>query len=60
MTRRTCLTIGVSTLTPLPNQTLRFAYLDGAVLAARSIGDWALRSGFGADNVRIVDDGPID
>ncbi|AZD79158.1 hypothetical protein [Pseudomonas chlororaphis] len=60
MTRRTCLAIGVSTLTPLPNQTLRFAYLDGAVLAARSIGDWALRSGFGADNVRIVDDGPID
>ncbi|MGE7955166.1 hypothetical protein ACQKQA_00970 [Pseudomonas sp. NPDC089530] len=60
MTRRACLAIGVSTLTPLQNQTLRFAYLDGAVLAARSIGDWALRTGFGADNVRIVDDGPID
>ncbi|OLF54729.1 hypothetical protein [Pseudomonas chlororaphis] len=60
MTRRTCLAIGVSTLTPLPNQTLRFAYLDGAVLAARAIGNWALSSGFGADNVKTVDDGSID
>ncbi|WP_339527503.1 hypothetical protein [Pseudomonas sp. EL_65y_Pfl2_R96] len=57
MTRRACLAIGVSTLTPTSNQALRFAYLDGAVLAARSIGDWALSSGFGASNVRIVDDG---
>lgn len=60
MTRRACLAIGVGTLTPPQNQTLRFAYLDGAVLAARSIGDWALRSGFGADNVRIVDDGSVN
>ena len=36
---------------------MRFAYLDGAVIAAREIGEWALRSGFGADNVRVVDDG---
>jgi hypothetical protein len=56
MTRRACLTIGVATVTPPPNEVMRFAYLDGAVLAARAIGAWALHSGFGADNVRIVDD----
>ena len=56
MTRRACLTIGVATVTPPPDEMMRFAYLDGAVLAARAIGEWALHSGFGADNVRIVDD----
>jgi hypothetical protein len=58
MARRACLAIGVSTVTPPEtDQALRFAYLDGAVIAARTIGEWALRSGFGADNVRVVDDG---
>lgn len=59
MGRRACLAIGVSTVTPLKDQAARFANLDGAVLAARAIGGWALRSGFGADNVRIVDDGSV-
>lgn len=38
---------------------MRFANLDGAAIAARAIGEWALGSGFGADNVRIVDDEPV-
>ncbi|UVK96728.1 hypothetical protein [Pseudomonas sp. B21-048] len=57
MVRRVCLAIGVSTVTPVLNQALRFAYLDGAIFAARSMGEWALSTGFGADNVRVVDDG---
>lgn len=57
MARRACLAIGVATVTPPDNQAMSFGYLDGAVFAARAIGEWALRSGFGADNVRVVDDG---
>ena len=56
MSRRACLTIGVATVIPPENEAMRFAYLDGAVLAARAIGNWALQSSFGAENVRIVDD----
>jgi hypothetical protein len=59
MARRACLAIGVSTVTAPKNQAMRFGYLDGAVIAARAIGEWALRSDFGAGNVRIVDDGEI-
>jgi hypothetical protein len=57
MPRHACLAIGVATVTPPKNQAMRFAYLDGAVIAAQAIGQWALRSGFGDNNVRIVDDG---
>lgn len=57
MTRKACLAIGVSYLLPSTPTAARFAYLDGAVLAARAIGDWAARSGFGAPNIRVVDDG---
>lgn len=60
MARRACLAIGVSSVTPPKNQALRFGFLEGAVLAARAIGAWALASSFGAENVRIVDDGQID
>lgn len=60
MARRACLAIGVSTVTPPPNTALNFAYLDGAVLAARCIGEWALRVGFDEANVRVVDDGSVD
>ncbi|CCD84002.1 exported protein of unknown function [Bradyrhizobium sp. ORS 285] len=57
MGRRACLAIGVATVLPVKaNETSRFVDLDGAVIAARAIGDWALRSGFGAENVRVVDD----
>jgi hypothetical protein len=60
MARRACLAIGVATVLPeQPNQATRFAYLDGAILAARAIGQWAISSGFGADNVRVVDDGRV-
>jgi hypothetical protein len=47
-------------VTPLKDQAMRFAYLDGAVIAARAIGEWALSSGFGAANVRVVDDGRLE
>lgn len=57
MARRACLAIGVSTVISVENQPQKFAYLDGAIFAARSIGEWALRSGFGDENVRVVDDG---
>jgi hypothetical protein len=57
MARHACLAIGVSMVTPPNNEAMRFGYLDGAVIAARAIGEWALRSGFGDDNVRVVHDG---
>jgi hypothetical protein len=61
MARRACLAIGVGTVSPpKADQAMRFPFLDGAVLAARAIGQWALRSGFGDGNVRIVDDGQVD
>ncbi|WP_085695315.1 MULTISPECIES: caspase family protein [unclassified Pseudomonas] len=60
MDRRACLAIGVSTVVPVDNLALNFAYLDGAVFAARSLGEWALSAGFGASNVRVVDDEPVD
>ena len=60
MARRACLAIGVSTVTPPnDNQAMRFGFLDGAAIAAREIGEWALRSGFGDGNVRIVTDEAI-
>jgi hypothetical protein len=61
MARRACLSIGVSTvLAPQANQKLNFEYLDGAISAARSIGEWALKSRYGADNVRVVEDSWLD
>lgn len=60
MARRACLAIGVATVTPPKNKAARFGYLDGAAIAADAIGEWALRSGFGADNVRVVHDEPVD
>lgn len=60
MARRACLAIGVATVTPPKNKAARFGYLDGAAIAANAIGEWALRSGFGEDNVRVVHDEPVD
>lgn len=60
MGRRACLAIGVSIVTPGKNKAMKFPYLDGAVLAARAIGDWALGSGFGEANVRVVTDAPVE
>src|SRR4051812_23787313 len=59
MPRRVCLAIGVSNVTPRTGEQSRFAYLDGAPLAAEAIGQWALGSGFGPDNVRLVTDQPL-
>ena len=59
MPRRVCLAIGVGSVTPREGEEPRFAYLDGAPLAAEAMGQWALRSGFGADNVRVVTDEPL-
>lgn len=56
MPRRACLAIGVGTVTPQTNAAMKFGYLDGAPVAARTLGEWALRSGFGEANVRIVTD----
>lgn len=56
MARRACLAIGVATVTPTKNKAATFGYLDGAPIAAKAIGEWALKSGFGEDNVRIVVD----
>lgn len=56
MSRRVCLSIGVGNVTSRRGQASRFAYLDGAPVAAEAIGQWALSSGFGTDNVRIVTD----
>jgi hypothetical protein len=60
MARRACLAIGVSTVMSSQNKALRFGYLEGAAIAARTIGEWALGSGFGEENVRIVTDEQID
>lgn len=61
MTRRACLSIGVSTvLAPVAGQTLSFDNLDGAVVAAKAIGDWARSSGFGDANVQVLDDAWLD
>src|SRR5690242_14936026 len=59
MARRVCLAIAVSDVTPRPSEESRFAYLDGAPPAAEAIGEWALRSGFGEDDVRVVTDRPL-
>ena len=48
MARRACLAIGVGTVTPPDNKAMTFRFLEGAPIAAREIGEWALLSGFGA------------
>lgn len=56
MGRRVCLSIGVAYVEPPLNEALKFGYLDGAIPAAKAIGKWALGSGFGEENVRIITD----
>ncbi|WP_337660034.1 hypothetical protein [Anderseniella sp. Alg231-50] len=41
---------------PIGPTSAKFAYLDGAIISAQAIGQWALKSGFGDDNVRILSD----
>lgn len=59
MARRVCLSIGVATVVPPKGKDKLFGYLDGAVIAANNIGEWARRSGFGDDNVRVVTDARV-
>lgn len=47
-------------MTPARGGSSRFGFLDGATIAARALGDWALKSGFGDGNVRVVTDDPVD
>lgn len=56
MPRRACLAIGVSTLLPPPEGPVGFADLDGAIVAAETIGAWAKAAQFGKENVQVVVD----
>jgi hypothetical protein len=57
MARRACLAIGVGTVEPAtPGSAMKFGYLSGAPIAAKNLGEWARRSGFGDANVRTVTD----
>jgi hypothetical protein len=53
-----CLAIGVSSVTPVDPAPAQdpFAYLDGAVVAAETIGLWALNSGFASSDVIVLTD----
>jgi hypothetical protein len=51
-----CLAIGVSSVAPVDGAAEEFPYLDGAVVAAETIGQWALHSGFAAADVVVLTD----
>lgn len=53
---RKCLAIGVSSVEPVDAAADEFPYLDGAVVAAETIGQWALHSGFAASDVVVLTD----
>jgi hypothetical protein len=53
---RKCLAIGVSSVEPVDDATEEFPYLDGAVVAAETIGQWALHSGFAKSDVLVLTD----
>jgi hypothetical protein len=56
MSSRKCLAVGVSSVAPVDGAADEFPYLDGAVVAAETIGQWALHSGFAADDVVVLTD----
>lgn len=56
MGRRCCLAIGVSSLEKTDDQTEFFGNLSGAYIGAELVGQWALNSGFGSENVQVVTD----
>jgi hypothetical protein len=41
---------------PEDGLAMKFGYLSGAPIAAKNLGEWARRAGFGEDNVRVVTD----
>jgi hypothetical protein len=51
-----CLAIGVSSVAPVDGAAEEFPYLDGAIVAAETIGQWALHSGFAAADVVVLTD----
>ena len=52
-----CLAIGVGSVDPpTPGSAMKFGYLSGAPIAAKTLGEWARRAGFGEANVRVVTD----
>ncbi len=53
---RKCLAIGVSSVELVDGDANEFPYLDGAVVAADTIGQWALHSGFAASDVIVLTD----
>jgi hypothetical protein len=57
---RKCLAIGVSSVEPVDGGADEFPYLDGAVVAAETIGQWALHSGFAASDVMVLTDNGKD
>lgn len=59
MTRK-LLAIGVGTVEPVDGEEEDFPYLDGAVVAAETIGDWAIKSGFAPDDVIVLTDKGAD
>ncbi len=58
MPRKVCLSIGVATVKSVNDDDPSFGYLDGARESAKAIGQWALNSDFGDDNVRTLVDAP--
>ena len=55
MTRK-CLAIGVSTVEPIDGEADLFPYLDGAIIAAQTMGNWAIKAGFLPADVRVLVD----
>lgn len=53
---RKCLAIGVGTVEPVDGAADEFPYLDGAVVAAETMGQWAINSGFAATDVVVLTD----
>jgi hypothetical protein len=53
---RKCLAIGVSSVEPVDGAANEFPYLDGAVIAADTIAQWALHSSFAASDVIVLTD----
>ena len=51
-----CLAIGVSTVDAVDGHPDEFPYLDGAVVAAQTMGQWALKSGYDPAHVKVLVD----
>lgn len=54
------LAIGVSSVEPVDGEAEDFPYLDGAIVAAETLGQWAIKSGFAANDVKVLTDKGAD